>query len=43
MEKEGVLLDVSTDYILILEPGTGNTVACDAQNIKFILIYYIQP
>lgn len=38
-DREGTLLEVGTDYILLRETETGDTTACDTQNIKFVTVY----
>ncbi len=39
IDREGSLLDVGSDYILLKEIGTNDTLSCDAESIKFIRIY----
>jgi len=40
MDKEGILIGVGVNYILINETDTDDITACDFYNIKFIKIYF---
>ncbi|MCX7715093.1 MAG: hypothetical protein N2171_05150 [Clostridia bacterium] len=40
VDKEGILLGVGVNYILINETDTDDLTACDFYNIKFIKFYY---
>lgn len=40
VDREGTLIKVGTDYILIQEPETDDYLLCDIYSIKFIRFYY---
>lgn len=40
VDKEGILIGVGVNYILINETDTDDITACDFYNIKFIRFYY---
>lgn len=40
VDREGTLIKVGTDYIIIQEPETDDYLLCDIYSIKFIRFYY---
>jgi hypothetical protein len=40
VDREGVLIKVGTDYIIIQETETDDYLLCDIYSIKFIRFYY---
>ncbi|AGC67922.1 hypothetical protein Cst_c09240 [Thermoclostridium stercorarium subsp. stercorarium DSM 8532] len=40
VDREGTLIRVGTDYIIIQEPETDDYLLCDIYSIKFIRFYY---
>ena len=40
IDKEGILLGVGVNYVLINETDTDDITVCDFYNIRFVKIYY---
>ena len=40
LDKEGTLVKVGADYIIIQETGTDDYTLCDLYSIKFVTFYY---
>jgi hypothetical protein len=40
IDKEGILVDVGTSYIIIRETETDDLLLCDMYSIKFVRFYY---
>ncbi len=40
IDREGTLIDVGIDYIVLREPETDDLLLCDMYSIKFVKIFY---